>query len=271
MKILSYPENLRRGTPDFPVELHIVDENHPRYQMQFHWHSDIEIIYVVRGILHLTLNDLRFELQAGESVIVPGGVVHGATATGCEYICIVFSKSILYATSGVKSLIKSKFLHPVHFEENDDIKELLESLRASNREMLVQMSMIYKIMDMALKKQDGSNIISEEKIDRIKPAIVYIEDNYQSRICVDELAKECLMSSSYFIKCFREKTGQTPVEFLNKYRIEVACEMLLAGNSVTETAFECGFNDLSYFINMFKKEKGISPKKYAMKARKNSF
>ena len=52
----------------------------------------------------------------------------------------------------------------------------------------------------------------------------------------------------------KEKTGKTPVEYLNGYRIEKASQLLLnSDQSVTEIAFSCGFNDLSYFIKTFKK------------------
>ena len=61
----------------------------------------------------------------------------------------------------------------------------------------------------------------------------------------------------------KEKTGKTPVEYLNGYRIEKASQLLLnSDQSVTEIAFSCGFNDLSYFIKTFKSQKGISPAKF---------
>ena len=263
MKISSYLERDPRGTPDFPVELHIVSENHPRYNMQFHWHSDIEIIHISKGTLSLTLNDAHYILTEGESIIIPGGVVHGAVPSECEYECLIFSKSILYVAPGIKRLIKSRLLYPVKFDESKTIAELFSVMRAENLNQLQLMSLIFSVINETVEKQDGTKTISEEKIERIKPAIVYIEDNYNNHISVSDLARECLMSSNYFIKYFKDVTDQTPVEFIIKYRVEAACEMLLSGFSVTDTAFACGFNDLSYFIHIFKKETGISPKKYA--------
>jgi AraC-like DNA-binding protein len=58
-------------------------------------------------------------------------------------------------------------------------------------------------------------------------------------------------------------THRTPIDYLNYYRIERACFKLVSTNlSITEVAFECGFNDLSYFIKTFKKYKAITPKQY---------
>ncbi len=264
MKISSYHELNPRGTPDFPVELYVVNKNHPRYNMQFHWHSDIEIIHISKGELALTLNDTHYSLTVGESIVVPGGTVHGAVPHDCEYECLRFSKSILYATPEIKKIIKTKLLYPVKFKENAEMQNLFSLMKKENFDRLSLMSLFFSVISETVKKQDGTKIIAEEKIERIKPAILYIEDNYSNCITVADLAKECLMSSNYFIKYFKEVTEQTPVEFLNRHRIEAACEMLLSGHSVTETAFSCGFNDLSYFIHVFKTHTGISPKKYSV-------
>lgn len=55
----------------------------------------------------------------------------------------------------------------------------------------------------------------------------------------------------------------TPMDYVNQYRIEQACHQLLTTDfPITEVAFNCGFNDSSYFIKVFKKYKGTTPKKY---------
>ena len=57
-----------------------------------------------------------------------------------------------------------------------------------------------------------------------------------------------------------------PVEYLNFFRVESACERILkAEESITEIAFLCGFSDFSYFIKVFKKYKGVTPSQYAKK------
>ena len=68
---------------------------------------------------------------------------------------------------------------------------------------------------------------------------------------------------------FQQLTHRTPIDYLNAYRIEQACCLLLSGaHSVTDAAYCCGFNDLSYFIRIFRRYKGTSPGAYARAARK---
>ena len=79
---------------------------------------------------------------------------------------------------------------------------------------------------------------------------------------LNEMAEAAQMSPKYFCYFFKEMTSKTPVEYLNGYRIEKAAKKLLNTNdSVTDIAYSCGFNDLSYFIKTFKIQKGMSPAK----------
>lgn len=58
-------------------------------------------------------------------------------------------------------------------------------------------------------------------------------------------------------------TKHTPIDYLNYYRIECACEMLSTKDiSIKEAAISCGFNDTSYFIKVFHKYKGVTPKQF---------
>ena len=72
------------------------------------------------------------------------------------------------------------------------------------------------------------------------------------------------MTPKYFCRFFLEMTHRTPIDYLNYQRIEHACYQLVTTDaSITDIAYSCGFNDLSYFIKTFKKYKGITPGKYA--------
>ena len=96
-----------------------------------------------------------------------------------------------------------------------------------------------------------------------KPLLEFIKENYMKQITLVEMAQISNMSASHFSLTFHEFFGQTPIDFLNSYRVEHAC-MLLSNSelSITEVAYQCGFNDSSYFVKVFKKYKNITPKRY---------
>ena len=90
MHYLDYNEKKQHGTPDFPIEYYHVDEHHPRYNMPFHCHKELEIIRILEGILYLKLDDEEFEAKAGDIIFINEGVIHGGLPHNCIYECIVF-------------------------------------------------------------------------------------------------------------------------------------------------------------------------------------
>lgn len=268
MNELSFHENFQRGTLDFPMELYHLDFAHPQYVMQLHWHNDIEMIRVLNGTLNLILNSINYTLQSGECIIIPSGIAHCAQPEHCVYECLVFSPSVLYAVPKCHSILKRELCRPVIFKNLNEVNLLFEHFKKTEQEYteFEILSLIYSIVGKAIHVKTGEPIKAQKNIDKIKPAIMYITENFTSPITVQDMADRCFMSCGYFSKCFREATAQTPIEFLTIYRIETACEMLLSGNvTVTDAAYNCGFNDLSYFIHIFKKIMGISPKQYALR------
>ena len=90
MRYLGYQENQVRGTFGFPIQLYYVDYNHSQYEMPFHWHMECELILVLDGIFHLSVNGNNYDLKKGESAFIPGEFIHGGTPDNCIYECIVF-------------------------------------------------------------------------------------------------------------------------------------------------------------------------------------
>ena len=90
-----------------------------------------------------------------------------------------------------------------------------------------------------------------------------MEEHFSEPVTLEQIAAQAEMSPRYFCRFFQELTHRSPIEYLNYYRIEQAGDRLLhSALSVTEIAYNCGFNDLSYFIRVFKRLKGVTPKKY---------
>ena len=105
-----------------------------------------------------------------------------------------------------------------------------------------------------------------QKIHKLKKVLKYIRDNFANEITLDDMAREADLSTKYFCSFFKSMTGTTPVKYLLTYRIERAARKLLSTDeSITQIAYDCGFNDLSYFIKTFKEIKRITPKNYRKK------
>ena len=73
MQYINYRENRRRGTADFPLEYYHVTASHPQYVMSFHWHVEFELIRILSGSLTVTIDEIEFLAEAGDSIFIPAG------------------------------------------------------------------------------------------------------------------------------------------------------------------------------------------------------
>lgn len=86
-------------------------------------------------------------------------------------------------------------------------------------------------------------------------------DNLDGNVSIAAVAEACNLSRGYFIRAFRETTGQTPYQWLVSARIRHACDLLRAPavTSLAEVAVQCGFNDQSHFTRVFATVLGTTP------------
>ena len=102
---------------------------------------------------------------------------------------------------------------------------------------------------------------SNQKRDMIYDALMYIEEHLDEKIDFSSLAEKSFMSPSYFRSIFKDVTGLTPVEYLNRMKIVKSLEYLeLDKSTIADAAAKVGIFDSNYFSRMFKKVMGYSPK-----------
>ena len=93
-------------------------------------------------------------------------------------------------------------------------------------------------------------------------AIDYIEKNYKKELKLEDVAKEVGLSPAYFSRTFKQETGYSFTEYVNRVRIKLSKELLKDYNSLADVALNVGFSDQSYFCKTFKRITGMSPGQY---------
>jgi AraC-like DNA-binding protein len=93
----------------------------------------------------------------------------------------------------------------------------------------------------------------------IKRAIVYLGEHYTEDVTLEGIAAYCGVSRFHLAREFKNHTGQTVFEYVNMLRCKRASLLLSEGKSVTETAYACGYESLSYFSRVYRKRMGVSP------------
>ena len=103
---------------------------------------------------------------------------------------------------------------------------------------------------------------SKENQRSVSESLLYIEAHLSEELNFNELALKYGYSANYFRKIFRDITGFSPVQYVNRLRISIACQLMQEEHlSVSEAAASVGIYDINYFVRMFKKIMGVTPGK----------
>lgn len=279
MHAFTHLDRKQHGTLEFPVEYYYVDSKHPQYQMPFHWHNEWEILRVLAGTLHISLDDEQYSLGEGDTLLIRGGVLHGGEPENCIYECLVFD---LYGIFRTLEMVKP-YLRPFYRQTclpksfypaggSGEAERILGELLAvfSTDNVCPELETVAGLGRLFawIKKQGAYETLSQAEgvtssTDRLKPVLEYIESHYAAAITLDDLAAVAGMNPKYFCRVFRSLTHHSPVDYLNFYRIEQAANLLDSTDlPVTEVGSRCGFFESSYFTKVFKKYKGTTPVAY---------
>lgn len=254
-----------------------------------HWHKEIEIIYSIRGTVHIGVGDEIVHVSEGEIYFFASGEPHYFLASpDSERIVYQFDLSILdeqklkapndisltelfergqkHSSNWSKSLILEvrNLLHQLFDEDeknnggkNYAIMSLLFQLISLFYRRLPQSQTTIK------KGAKASTIKYKENLEHLDKIFTYVENHYEESITLEDVAKFSGFSSYYFTRFFKANTGTTFMSFLTEYRINQA-KFILANENVpmVEVAEKSGFASVKTFHHVFKEQVGISPLKY---------
>ncbi len=272
---------LKHGKTLFPIGIYHQEIN----TLLLHWHPHFEISYVEKGEVEINVNLEKYKVYAGDIIIVPCKALHSAEAnknTIVKMHTIVFTIDLLQ--SGRHDVTEPLYLTPlknneitfpvvIRKEDNcyDEVKNVFFDIikcvdgKADMYELLTKSKLYYLLYVLfnTFKSNLKSEDMEEGEWERTKKIIEYIDNNYNRELTVEEVAKTFNLSTSYFCRKFKKNVGKTFIQFLNFKRIEKATLLLTKSDkSITEISYLVGFQDLSYFIRVFKKYKLASPTNY---------
>nr|XP_027235135.1 uncharacterized protein LOC113826441 [Penaeus vannamei] len=138
----------------------------------------------------------------------------------------------------------------------------------SGREVAIFCSKLFEI-EIDRDNQNQFTIFNGQKdhMDQpIKSAQSYIEEHFKEKINVEELAMKFALSRRNFVRRFKKATSNTPIEYIQRVKIEAAKKSLeSSADSINNVMFEVGYNDQKSFRNIFRKYTGLTPLDYRKK------
>ncbi len=281
MKKQHLLETRKHGTPCFPMECF---ENHcktPGTFIPLHWHTSIEILHFIHGTAEITIGSIPFHPKPGDIFCVNQEELHRITTLDNDllYQTFIFSLQSLQfsyadnAQSHLMPLLQNIIRFPTHINEPFLLQSLSPIL--TNILHVVQQKLPgYELMAKSLVLQFIATLIANnamvpagnspsEKSLRIKHILEFLKTNYATNLSIHSMAQTFHMSPKYFSRYFTTATGQNFTAYLNTIRIEKACEFLQETDfSILEIAFECGYDNISYFNRVFRNQMHTSPSKF---------
>lgn len=228
-----------------------------------------KIYYILDGEGWLKIGDKEYYPEPGQLFIMPSGVIQSYSSishkTFLKYWCHFTAKindidifdmlSIPVSLDVYQEIeLKTIFERLLYFYEKGTPYSILRT-RGIMLELLAWFFEQIAISEISLL----SHSFTKELLEVLR----YIEDNLSNNITIDELSKIVHFHPNYFIRFFRDHMGCSPIQYINKMRLEKAKKLLKTTDlSIKEITDLTGFNDASYFSRNFKKNLGLSPMEY---------
>ena len=234
-----------------------------------------KLYYIMEGEGYVKVNDEVYYPKPGELYLLPSGSIQSygtiSENTFEKYWCHFTAKIgdihlfQLMKTPVFVKLPKSKIEDKLQqLISNWNSNELSSDFRVNSIILEIIAIFIEESQHIQLKMDKSPTF---EKMDAI---LTYIEGNLDGNITVEDLAQIANFHPNYFISVFKEFTGYSPIQYINRRRIEKAKEMLVISETTVSTISESLGLELSYFSRMFKDLTGLSPTAYRLLATKSS-
>jgi AraC-like DNA-binding protein/mannose-6-phosphate isomerase-like protein (cupin superfamily) len=257
-----------------------------------HSHSFYEIAFVKKGTCRHQFAGRSFSIYAGDCFCILPGERHAYSRPDhCEIINIIFEGTLLEDlprylrnVAGFRNFItiepvfrsETSFGQRLHLDARQQqmLVDLCEALATEldGRQPCFQLSsiglfyqliaLISRSFEQNLDGRDGASDF-DRKNDVIKAAISRLETGYAGDVTIEALAQDVFISPSRLQHLFKERTGMSIINHLNRIRIEQASALLVRpGASVSRIAADVGFHSPAYFSSLFKKLTGKSPRDF---------
>ena len=280
-------EENKHGTALLPYNIYRTYIPEAFTDFPIHWHDEMEIISVVYGCAKYIIDFKEYIICEGDILIIPPSSLHYFEQYNNERflgVTYIFDKKLVdggafdtCATKYINPIFNNDIYLPIHLESasphTNVLKNLLSKILISHDshcdayELQIKIGFLefinyfYSINFYQVHK--SHDMTNTRTTSLIKDVTTYIEEHYSDKITLEMLADKINISVYYLSHIFKQYTNQTPIEYLNQYRLSTAANLLkTTDHSIMDISFECGYNNVSYFNRAFKNKYNITPKEY---------
>ncbi|OQY30882.1 MAG: hypothetical protein B6241_15200 [Spirochaetaceae bacterium 4572_59] len=252
----------------------------------YHGHSCIEILFVLRGNFRHVTADSSFDESAGGLTIVNDGQYHSLrTPDGPVELMNIYLKPALYPLPVLPESLGNRLydiipLHPelgnrlnsirhLNVRDTKKIQSLLIMLyeeqneNYTGREAAIQSLFRLFLIELCRAAPVRESFPIEGYRPRIERVCTYLEQNYACSVRLDDMCKISGLNPANLCRRFKEHTGISTGNFLKQRRLAAAVQKLRTSNDkILTISHDCGFSDISRFNRFFREAFGCTPSAY---------
>ncbi len=246
---------------------HLVDENY-RISRPVGLTSEYLIMLTVDGTGDIEIDNVKYTAGKKTVCIIPPAIGHSyTTGSKWEFFWLHIRKGP--GTDILDFIIKERG-HVYHTANIDQLTARIDMLLDSQKfgieaeiyDSRLASRFLHDLLDQAVK----NGTMGLDNNDIIKAMLNYIDNHYMEKVTVEDFSKLIYKSVGHTIRIFKYYTGYTPIEYVKKYRIMKACQLLdTTDYSVKRISIETGYKSVSHFISDFRALKSFTPHEYREK------
>ena len=249
-----------------------------------HCHDYFEIYVFLSGNGTFFLDDRLYDLSSNQFIVIPPFLMHGIVDNlelfnyerGSLYLSSKALLNVSFSQIDMEQFLNDMSKDGYCFDISDDVTNDLKRLTnmihrfCASDDPLDRFSAYTYIAEfMGIICREGKNLANPDKHGDKSgisyDILMYINDNYTKQLSIKDIAEHFGISRSGLMHMFSEYTGHSIYDYILYRRITKAKELMYTDRSLNEIAYECGFNDYSNFLRVFKKQVGESPREYKKK------
>ncbi len=255
----------QQGSKFAVAEKQMLDLAENRPHTILHYHSDMELLFIDEGETVMQVAGREFLAGKGSLIVVNPYEVHSGISAGKRYAhrCICFDMQQL-GLPDCDRLLSGQLAYTNHIDGACDIRQYFTACyeavknRFDGWEMRARGNLLM-MFSMLTDKVSSTVPTKEQTFSRA--VLEHLETHFADELTSKDVADIFSYDHSYFCRKFKALFSQNFGDYLNGYRVSRAKEML-GERSVSETAFLCGFQNISYFSRVFKAITGQTPSEY---------
>lgn len=232
-----------------------------------HLHGSFELIAATEGVLTVTVDKMQYSIIPGQALLVFPNQPHAfLTERHSAHLVCIFSPQLIRAFGGT---FRHKIPDSHLFSPSAFYLRQLENLATGQHSLLEIKGLLYSLcaeFDSTATYHERENA----KADLLLRIFQFVEENYGKNCSLEALSAQTSYHSVYLSRYFKQCTGLTFTDHVNRYRINEATYMLKnTPQKVLDIAYDCGFDSLRSFNRNFKKITGMTPVEYRIGAKKD--